>query len=102
MCYFLIIKIALPNGAPNGPALTGSVVIFLAYKAHCLLTQGASVRQYISAGIPMIESFVHFFISLSPLPSAISVLFPYPSPSSSPFLSSSISQQTKMIHKREA
>jgi hypothetical protein len=39
------------------------------------LTQGASLRQYIGAGIPMFESFVHSFISLSP---SLNYLCPFP------------------------
>ncbi len=122
--FYLIKRIAI--GAPNGLASIGSAQkaekIYhesrCKFEPQCLLTQGASLHQYIGAGIPIFDSFVHSFISLSPYLHSLSYLrhFPlstsiflaisdislYPSPSSSPFLSPSISQQTKMILKGEA
>jgi hypothetical protein len=35
---------------------------------HCLLTQGALLRQYIGAKIHIFHSYVHFYITSSPFP----------------------------------
>ncbi len=79
-CFFSLIKCAFSIDAPNHPTLLGGALRteikireiilgnyrFIKFGPRCLSAQGALLRQYFGARIPIFHSSVDFFISLSP------------------------------------
>ncbi len=83
----------------NGWNLNGDYQLRCNFVLHSLLTQGASLRQYIGAGIYVLYEYISLSFYLHSLSYLRFPVSPSPSPSSSSSLSHSVSQLRKIIQK---